>query len=851
MNKKNMKFLRRSSAGMIIIWIVVMVLLYLFMSSATEKSIMKVSNIYMSEISDQIQEKFTSVITLRMVQLDGVYKRTPPDSEDSRETMLEQLGISAEVREFSSLGFLSEDGEIETVYGAAVTRSDTEEAVIYLINSGRIVTQGYNDSGETFLILGTEAEYQMSSGKTSISLIAAIPMEYLSEALFLYADEGGMYFHIIDGDGKFILKNADIADEDYFSRMLAGLEQYRGKTAEESIEELKSKMAARESYSAFLNYYGEEKHIYCSPIYKNFNWYIVAVMPEGILSRSITELDTIRTVAMLIALFIIVLSMMVIFFLYHRMTWQQMQELTASRKDALRANKAKSEFLSSMSHDIRTPMNAIIGMTEIAMKNVQDPVRTEECLKKIKLSSKHLLGLINDVLDMSKIESGKMKLNEHALSLRDVMDDLVNITQPQVKAKNQHFDIFIRDIIAEDVNCDSVRLNQVLINLLSNAVKFTPEEGRIDVYVYQEPSPKGEDYVRTHFRVADTGIGMSKEFQEKIYDTFTREETEYVQQLTGTGLGMSITKSIVDLMGGSIELHSELQKGSEFHVVLDFQKAAVKEADMKLPEWKMLVVDDNEQLCTSAVANLEELGVHADWTMDGSRAVEMIEEHHKRNEDYNFVLVDWKMPKMDGIETIQKIRERVEKKIPVFLVSAYDWSDAEEEVNSSSIEGFIPKPLFKSTLFERLIQYADGYDEEQEQKEEPEADFSGKRILLAEDIDINWEDAYEILSSVGLKLERAVNGKECVEKFESSEIGYYDAILMDIRMPIMNGYEATKAIRELERADTDLPIIAMTADAFSDDVQYCIDCGMNGHLAKPIDMRECMRILQQFLKSDK
>lgn len=842
-----MNFLKRSFIGIIIICILVFVCLARFMSLKTEESIVEVSNIYMSEINRQIQQKFSAIISIRMLQLEGVYKRTPPDFEDTRDAMIEQLKISADVREFSSLGFLDAEGQIENIYGEVVALFDREEALTSLQDTGSFVARGYNIRGEAILILGTEADYEMKNDRECVGLIAGIPMEYLNEALFLYADESGMYFHIIDGDGNFIIKNSDVADKNYFSRVLSGFDQYKGKSAEQFVEELQDKMEVHEDYSAFLLYYGEEKHIYCSPISENSDWYLVAVMPKGDLSRSITKLDTLRTGMMLGLILIIVLSMSVIFLRYFRMTRHQVQALAESRKEAVRANRAKSEFLSSMSHDIRTPMNAIIGMTEIAMRNVQDPVRINECLKKIQLSSKHLLGLINDVLDMSKIESGKMKLNENALSLRDVMDDIVNIMQPQVKAKNQHFDIFIRDILSEDVDCDSVRLNQVLINLLSNAVKFTPEEGRIDVYMYQEASPKGEDYVRTHFRVTDTGIGMSKEFQEKIYDTFTREESEYVQQLTGTGLGMSITKSIVDLMGGSIELHSELQKGSEFHVILDFRKAAIKEQEMKLPAWNILVVDDNEALCTSAASNLEELGVHAEWTMDGHQAVEMIVEHHQANADYDFVLIDWKMPKMDGIQTIQRIREHVEKKIPVFLVSAYDWSDVEEEVNTSSVEGFISKPLFKSTLFERLSQYVAENTGEQEQKEDPGADFSGKRILLAEDIDINWEVAYEILSAAGLELERAVNGKDCVEKFAGSEIGYFDAILMDIRMPVMDGYEATRAIRELERPDKDLPIIAMTADAFADDVQYCIDCGMNGHLAKPIDISECMRMLQQYL----
>ncbi len=502
-----------------------------------------------------------------------------------------------------------------------------------------------------------------------------------------------------------------------------------------------------------------------------------------------------------------------------------------------------------MSHDIRTPMNAIIGMTGIAQKNINDKERVDDCLRKISLSSKHLLGLINDVLDMSKIDSGKMVLNMVPVSLREQMDDLVNIVQPQVSAKNQIFDIFIRDILSEDVVCDNVRLNQVLLNLLSNAIKFTPEGGRVDVYMYQEQMAGEEnaDIIRTHFLVKDTGIGMSPEFQAKIWDTFAREENEQVRYITGSGLGTSIAKKIVDLMGGTIDLESEQGKGSTFHVTLDLQKSDVDLEGMKLPEWNILVVDDNRDLCESAVANLEELGAHAEWTQNGMEAVEMIEAHHREDNDYKFVLIDWKMPGMDGIETIREIRKRVGMDIPIFLISAYDWSDMEESVDESMIEGFISKPLFKSTLYHRLKQYEESYDDNQEQDSSMEADLTGKRILLAEDIDLNWEVASAILSMTGVELDRAVNGQECLNMFDNSEIGYYDAVLMDIRMPIMDGYDATRAIKALEREDSNLPIIAMTADAFSDDAQRCLECGMVAHIAKPIDVKECMRILNKYL----
>ncbi|MBO5094788.1 MAG: response regulator [Lachnospiraceae bacterium] len=849
MSKKGIRVLKVSFCIVIVICIMTFATLTAFISSKTESSVVEVSNIYMSEINRQIREKFSSVIGMRVVLLEGISRRTPPGTADNREETLARLGDRAEDRAFASLGFLAEDGAIETVYGEEITLPETQQALGFLRDSGRTVERGESGGGEPMLVLGVEAAYPMENGETSAALIAGIPMKDLNAALFLDENESGMYFHVIDGGGNFVIKNAGVKENNYFSRMRAGFGESDEERAKREITELRGKMAAQEDYFTTLVYQGEKKHVYFSPVFEGFDWYLVAVMPEDVLSGPLFELGAARAGAVIVSILVIVLSMFVVFLMYYQMMRRQMKALAKSQSEAVHANQAKSEFLSSMSHDIRTPMNAIIGMTEIAMRNTQDAERTQEYLKKIKLSSNHLLGLINDVLDMAKIESGKMNLNENALSLRNVMDDLVNIMQPQVREKRQHFDIFIRDIAAEDVKCDAVRLNQVLINTLSNAVKFTPEEGMISVHVSQEASPKGEEYVRTHFIVEDTGIGMSEEFQKRIWKTFEREESELVQQVTGTGLGMSITKSIVDLMGGTIELQSELYKGSRFHIILDFKKAAVREENMRLPSWDVLVVDDNELLCTSAAANLEELGVHAEWTTDGGRAVELIKERYMQGKEYHFILVDWKMPGMDGIETIRKIRGRMKKQVPIFLVSAYDLSDIEEKISDLSGVEFISKPLFKSTLFERLSRYADGYDEKCERREETreEAVFSGKRVLLAEDIDINWEVAYELLSSTGLAIERAVNGKECVEMMEASEIGYYDAILMDIRMPVMDGYDATRRIRALTRTDKDLPIIAMTADAFTDDAEYCMSCGMNGHLAKPIDLKACIRLLQQFL----
>ncbi len=845
MNKRINNFFRGSVVTVVVVCVVVFAFLTSFMTHQTKQTVTEISDKYMAEMSRQIKQKFEVVITLRLGQVEGIIMRTPPEEAKYSADMLEELKMSAEIRSFSWLGLYAADGKIEKIYGEDLEIVNDGDVLGSLERDGVLVEEGRTPDGGKILLLGVQAAYPMQNQHKSVALVAGLPMDYLSSVLFLNEDDAMVYSHIIDSEGNFVVRSAGAFRENYFSRIKEEFEAFEGKEAEEYVSELREAMQNRSVYSTIVSMGGEQRHVYCLPLSENTSWYLISAMPNGYMEESVSSLDSLRTLVMICSVGMILLVMSVIFVIYYRLSKQQIRDLDQAVEEAVHANMAKSEFLSSMSHDIRSPMNAIIGMTEIAQRNIDDKIRVEDCLHKVALSSKHLLGLINDVLDMSKIESGKMTLNEVPMSLREVMDDIVNIIQLQVKARAQQFDIYIQKITTENVYCDTVRLNQVLINLLTNAVKFTPEGGRVDVHVFQEASPKGEEYIRNHFAVEDTGIGMSEEFQKKIWDTFSREETDEVRHIVGAGLGTSITKKIIELMGGTIDLKSELGKGSTFHVTLDLKKADESEMEMSLPDWNILVVDDNEWLCLSAVSNLEELGVHAEWTLDGRDAVKMIEERHNKGEDYRFVLVDWKMPNMDGIETIREIRKRVGRSVPIFLISAYDWNELGEDV-APEIEGFISKPLFKSTLYERLKQYVEGYDAQTEEKEE-EVDFTGKHILLAEDMDINWEVAYEILSITGMLLERAENGQICVDMFRKSEVGYYDAVLMDIRMPVMNGYDATKAIRALERPDHTLPIIAMTADAFSDDAEHCLECGMNAHIPKPLDIGECMRVLQKFL----
>lgn len=845
MFKETKKFLWTSFIGLICLCVVIFAWLGVSMSGKSEEAFSEIGKIYMSEMNRQLEEKFKAVTELRLEQVEGIIRRTPPETVSYGKEMLDELALSASVREFTFLGLYTKDGECEVVYGGKVEEISEEEFTNVIGDGSRKITSGMSADGEKLLLLGVNAAYPMQGGKKSAIMVAGIPMKYLEDALVLDEEGNMVYSHIIRKDGKYVVRNGKGFQDNYFNRIREKFGSFGGKTPEDYAKELEEAMLTGKDYSDLIMVDGVHHHLYCSAL-PGAEWYLVSIMPYGVLDDAIEHLNDQRQFTMLGACGVILAAVLFIFAKYYGMTQQQLKDLEKAEREAVSANKAKSEFLSNMSHDIRTPMNGIVGMTSIAITNIKDPVRVQDCLKKISMSSRHLLGLINDVLDMSKIESGRLSLNMDIISLRNTMENLVNIAQPQIKEKGQHFDIFIQNIETEQVCCDGVRLNQILINLMSNAIKFTPAEGRINVYLTQEASPQGSSYVRCHFRVKDTGIGMSKEFQKEIFDSFSREDTK-VQKIEGTGLGMAITKYIVDMMGGTIDVESEQGKGTEFHVTVDFERAEVQEEDMVLPPWQMLVVDNNEDLCHSAVAALKEIGVKADWSLSGYDAIEMIEKRHKRCEDYEIILLDWQMPDMDGLHTTREIRRIVGNDLPILIISAYDWSDIESEALEAGAQGFISKPLFKSNLYAGLCRYA-GNECEPAEAEPKRCDFTGRRVLLAEDNELNGEIAQDILGEAGFEVEWAENGQLCLEKFEQSPEGYYDVILMDIRMPVMNGYEASQAIRKLTRQDAGLPIIAMTADAFAEDIQRCRESGMDEHIAKPIDIGKLMKTLEKYLK---
>ncbi len=827
-----------------------------YLNKKSSETIEEVGKVYMTGMNEQIVLHYETTISLRLSQISAIADTNIPGGE-SREELLQELEYSARARGFSYLALYSENGSVETIYGHKVDPIDPEPFLQSLEQKKEKIAVAMDPGGDRVVLMGVPYECEMADGGKSTALVGGLSAEYMSTLLFLDENTALVDSYIIRKDGSYVIRNSSLPNGNY-------LENVQDTFGENYALELKAAMEENKNYSTMLSGAETRCHLYCVSLPYS-EWYLVTVLPLDSINELISQMGQDWTHMVYLVCVILIASLLLIFAQSFRISKHQMialkqasetaeQERRAAesaRRDAEHANKAKSEFLSNMSHDIRTPMNAIVGMTTIAIANMENMEQVQNCLRKIALSSKHLLGLINDVLDMSKIESGKMTLNMDQVSLREVMDSIVNIVQPQVKAKKQRFDVFIHDISSENVCCDSVRLNQVMINLLGNAVKFTPEGGTINVSLYEEPSPRGEDYVRTHLVVKDNGIGMSREYQKKIFDSFSREDTARVQKTEGTGLGMAITKYIVDAMEGRIYVESELGQGSEFHVELDLLKALVKEADMVLPNWNMLVVDDDEQLCESAVASLKSIGVTPDWCLNAEDALEKVKERRGKMNDYHVILLDWKLPGKDGIATAREIRRLYGTDIPILLISAYDWSEIEEDARAAGVTGFIAKPLFKSTLYYGLQPFAEKLTESESGSAPARTEgavLAGKRILLAEDNDINWEIANELLSSMGLELDWAENGQICLEKFQQSPVHHYDAILMDIRMPVMNGYQATEAIRALEREDSSIPIIAMTADAFSEDVKRCLDCGMNAHVAKPIDVREVCRQLEKYIK---
>lgn len=658
----------------------------------------------------------------------------------------------------------------------------------------------------------------------SYLLLRVMPVDVLQEQWVFPTGYDDAEMGLITISGDYVIRSKSMKSENFFEFIRA----YNGLTYPESdalAEEV------RETGSGVLEYdnaRGERSYWVYVPVDENSDWFVIGYCPESSLIAGETEWGLVIFVCVTLGFLFIIDGA---YFIYIN------KRLSESVKEAERANKAKTDFLSSMSHDIRTPMNAVVGMTTVAMRNIDDKEHVIDCLTKIELASNHLLTLINDILDISKIESNKFVLNPTAFSMARLMMNLTNIVRPQITAKHQDFKVHIIHFRQEYLYADELRLNQIFINILGNAVKYTPEYGHITLTLEEQPGDKLENGIRIIYTVEDDGIGMSDDLIKDLFKPFVRAADSRVSKIEGSGLGLAITGRMVQAMDGNITVKSKLGEGSTFTVTMELP-ATENTDELMLPKMDMLVVDDDEIFLEATADELRSLGVKPDTVTSGRKAVDMAVEKHNSGEDYPVIIVDWKMPEMDGIATIKEIRSKIGDEVPIVILSAFDWADIEQEAIAAGASGFISKPVFRSSLYTKITELMDLGTEKPVAANKVES-FDGMHLLVAEDNDLNWDIISQILEFYNVTADRAENGQVCVEMVNNAPEGTYKAIFMDVQMPVMDGREATRNIR---KSDKDyvrtIPIIAMTADAFAEDVKTCMDAGMNAHMAKPIDMKQ-------------
>ena len=654
-------------------------------------------------------------------------------------------------------------------------------------------------------------------------LLRVLPISEL-EQKWIIPQEGfeNAELTLIDSEGNYIIKSKSFKNSNFF-------EFYKSYNSSNPtlLENLHDDITSCTGSVTILNSRKEEMLLAYTPVLETSGWILLSLIPKS---------DLIVNTENWLLIGVISAGLLVLFIIDLIFIQSINKKLRIAATEADSANKAKTDFLSTMSHDIRTPMNAIIGLTTIAQKNPGDVEATKESLRKIGLAGNHLLTLINDILDISKVESGKLSLSPVTFSIVETVENLVNLSQPMVKEKNIDFNFRVDRMEKEYLYADQLRLNQIYINILSNAIKYTEPGGSVSVDMQEEESSV-EGCVRLIYKVSDTGIGMSPEFMEKMFQPFSRQTDSRINSIQGTGLGLAITKKMVDLMNGTIDCQSEQNKGTTFTVVIDIPVSDRQRDDIRFDPIDILVVDDDDVLIQTAEDTLSSLGAAVECANSGAQAIEMMLNRRQQEKNYDIVIIDWKMPDMNGIETVSKIRSDIDEKIPILLISAYDTSEIEEDARKAGANGFISKPLFRSALYDKISQLL-GKEVSSVEPEDDHSDLEGINILVAEDNDINWEILQATLRMFGMTSERAENGRICVDMMKNAEEGRYTLIFMDVQMPEMNGLDATRTIRKMEDPwAASIPIIAMTADAFSENITECMNAGMDGHIAKPFDIK--------------
>lgn len=831
--------------GLLVLIVVLMISSFWFLKTAqeaTENSVYDVSEVYLQELTNQKVNQFQINLDNQVRQLRIAIATLNAKDTGSKEKLQDCIKETNQVSDFDFFALIDDEG---TIYTESDVINDPSKYPFVNKDSKKVEVSLEKVDGNNLIMVIVPLEDASFEGRKITRAAAGVNADVFSEKVFSQYDFDRIFCEVITEDGSFVIKtNHNHLKEK--TNLFSGLGREAVFEENFSLDHLKSDINAGKSGVA--SYYLQDilHYTYYAPI-EGTDWYMKTTIHYDLVSSKIDAVRLTMTRNSLIQLALVILILLAVFGIYLSVR-RKNEKLNYQRIQAEESNRAKSTFLSNMSHDIRTPMNAIIGFTNLAIQSKESMERVQGYLAKILASSNHLLTLINDVLEMSRIESGKIYLDETECNLSEILHDLNTIIIGQIEGKQQELLMDAVDVINEDVYCDRLRLNQILLNLLSNAIKFTPSGGKISVQFKQkEEAPEG--YGAYELRVKDSGIGMTQEFADKVFTPFERERTSTVSGIQGTGLGMAITKSIVDLMEGRIEVKTAPDQGTEFIIHVNFRLQETQREYTPIAELtgvKALVVDDDFDACDAATRMLLKLGMQSEWTLSGKEAVLRTKQSVSLNDAFGVYIIDWRLPDLGGVEVARQIRAIVGDSAPILIMTAYDWANIEDEARAAGVNAFCSKPMFMSDLQATLSKAIGQQVMIPEASEAPEetADFTGKRVLLVEDNELNREIAHVILSQAGFEVEAAEDGSIAVKMVEESTPGYYDLILMDVQMPIMNGYEATRAIRSLENKElASTVIIAMTANAFEEDKKAALDAGMNEHIAKPIDMEVLFEVL--------
>ncbi len=873
--KDNLKsFEKNKRVKTIAIFSVIIVLLVCIVSFAGtlayRKQITEINSDHIKELSEHDIQLISNSINSRLDILDTISSDITKKIAKGEENIPDLLHSACEmINEADKLALLSKDGSMLTNSYLREIRQDI--ANLCIEKEDRFVCRFDNikdilpDQRREYILYCVKIKTINFEDHTYDYLCCFIKPGILDGELKKDSYQGKGFSSVIDYDGNYILNinsNHSFLERDNVFDELKSVDDYS--SINEFKENLNKSIATNVRVKAKINSDLEEEYYMVITPMENVDWLFVSMVPSSVFNEQTRGLMNIFG----ILLFIVGCALGFIIIVALRQARQQTELKNKAETDKLNekltekqieleealdlaqsANRAKTTFLNNMSHDIRTPMNAIIGFTGLASTHIDNKEQVKDYLYKISQSSEHLLSLINDVLDMSRIESGRVSIEEKDEDLSMILHTLRNIVQADIK--NKQLDFYIDcDVSDQFIVCDKLRLNQVLLNILSNSIKYTQTGGLVSLCVKQK-NTKENGYVQYEFRIKDSGVGMDDEFLKTIFDPFTRAKSSTVSGVQGTGLGMAITKNIIDMMGGTINIVSEVGKGTEMTVLLDFKLSSKQNTPMKingLEGLRGLVVDDDISACKNVAKMLREIGMRSEWCASGKEAVIRTEESKEVGDLFKVYIIDWLMPDMNGIETARRIRKIVGDEAPIIVLTAYDWSDIEDEAKLAGVTSFVSKPIFPTDLRDVLSKCCGTTNDNLDELDD-DIDFSGKKILLVEDNEMNREIAVEILKEFNFIVDTAEDGTIALEKMKEAKPGQYDLILMDVQMPIMNGYEATKQIRALSDPEiANIPIFAMTANAFEEDKQEALKAGMNEHLAKPIEIDKLKEFLKKYLK---